>query len=156
MPLDVNPSKVTLNDEAVFAVQKWMLGQVAGSAATVALAEPVADGVTTTVVVNNGAGLRGKTLLIDDEAVEVTSRTGGNLTVVRGVLGTVAAPHKVDAPVKILKYATVKDLCNNIVLDTLRRILDSSPPATVLSKREAAKLLEDEAKAAITGAITQS
>lgn len=149
--MTVNPAAIVVNDEAAAAIYKWMRGQTANGNG-VALVGAI-DAVATAAKVNKGAGLRPKALLIDDEVVEVTARTGDDLTITRGMLGTVAAAHEDGAKVTVLKYATLKELCGAILFAKLREILDLSPPATVLTAREARKLAETEEKAAMEAAI---
>lgn len=146
----VHPPAVTLNNEAVTAVQSWMVGQTNGTQTT--LSADI-DAVATAVTVADGAGLSNKVLLIDSEAITVTARTGGGLTVTRASLGTVSATHAKDAKVRVLKYTSVRDLTKEIVLAKLREVVEISPTATVLTKRAAQKTIDDEIAAAKVAAV---
>lgn len=146
----VNPPPVTLNNEAVVAVQQWMVGQTNGKQTT--LSSDITD-TATTIEVASGTGLGNKVLLIDSEAVTVTARTARTLTVTRASLGTVAASHNKDAQVRVLKYSSIRDLTKEIVLAKLREVVGISPTITVLKKRAAQKVLDTEIATAQTDAV---
>jgi hypothetical protein len=149
----VNPSAITLSDDAEAAIYAWMRGQI-GDPADRVLANAI-TAEATTATANSGVGLRPKALLIDDEVVEVTARTGNILTITRGMLGTVAAPHDAGAKIAVLKHATVRELCGTLLTGKLREVLSIAPPiAAVLTQREARKAAEAAEQAALLAAIT--
>lgn len=148
----VNPAPITIGDDAESAIYSWMRGQLNGPLDRSLLT--AIDAVATTATANNGVGLRPKALLIDQEVVEVTARTGNVLTITRGVLGTTAAAHEAGAKITVLKHASLKELAGALLRGKLQEILSQSPTAQILSQREARKVAEAAEKAAMEAAIT--
>lgn len=147
----INPPAVTLNDEAVAAIQGWMANQVTGFPTSL---DAAANNVTTTLTVVDGAGLGNKALLIGAEVVVVTNRSGKTLTVTRGALGTVAAAHSKGDAVGVLSYADIKYLARAFVISGLKSIAkDINPMATVATKSATRATLAAEIQAAIDAAI---
>ena len=65
----------------------------------------VADTTTTTVTVDDGTDFAaGQTVLIDSEQMLITTISGNDLSVARGLNGTTAATHTDDAAVSILRW----------------------------------------------------
>jgi hypothetical protein len=62
----------------------------------------------TTVPVTGASVKPGDVIVIDSEKMLVTAVAGGNLTVVRGYLGTTAAPHNKPAPITHIPDATIQ------------------------------------------------
>ena len=65
----------------------------------------MADTTTTTVTVDDGTDFAaGQTVLIDSEQMLITTISGNDLSVARGLNGTTAATHTDDAAVSILRW----------------------------------------------------
>ena len=67
--------------------------------------DAIADAAASGIAVSDQADIEaGHTLLIGAEQVYVRSRSGGKLTVVRGVNGTTAAPHDTGSAIDVYRY----------------------------------------------------
>lgn len=148
----VNPAPITITTEAQTAIHTWMIGQTNGI--TDRTIVDAIDDTATTATANNGVGLRPKALLIDNEVVLVTARTGNVLTITRGTLGTTAAPHVAGSKITVLKHATMRELVGTLLIGKLREVISIAPPTgAILTQREAKKAAEAAEQAALTAAV---
>lgn len=126
----INAPAVTLNANGTTAIIAWMSTQLDNGKGN--LASDI-DDVQTTITLNNTTGLGGAAmaLIIDGEHMQVTARNGAVYTVTRGVNGTTATAHSVDANVRELKFKTLNAVGKQMILDAMRSIVRQHRQAAI-------------------------
>ena len=124
----VNLRAITVNSDAQVAFNAYAITQADPTVST-ALSLAV-DASTTAIRVDAGAGLTINSVIkIDNEAMLITARSGRDITVTRGALGTTAATHDTSAPVALLKYASLQEYARTVAIDAIRALVARYDPA---------------------------
>lgn len=120
----INAPAVTVDSGSATAILSWMGTQAASKPR---LLKTAINASTTTVVLDNGAGIGNSAVIaIDGEHMAVSNRNGDTLTVTRGSNGTTAASHSAGVEVIEMKYKTLRDLAKSLIVDALRDIVEKS------------------------------
>jgi hypothetical protein len=145
----VNVKSLTLSSDAAAAVQAWMVTQVTDTPTGL---NGKIDDVVTAIVVADGSAIKANdVIVVDEEALQVTAKTGKNLTVARGTFGTKAVAHNNNAMVFVMRYRTMALLFQQHIVNMVGQIMDTTGYPTkatqdaVISTAQAAK---DAAKVA--------
>lgn len=145
MPTAVNLPTLNVSDDAIASINIWMAGQLSGVQVEQTLDITNAG---TTLTVNSTTGIGANSLiLVDAEIMQVSAKTATTLTIARGLLGTIAAPHVTKAIVKELKYRSYAALFMSDLNSLVQNIMEQYPSG-VLATQNAAITTAQAAKAA--------
>jgi len=147
----VNVKSLTVSADGVAALNNFMVTQV--NDLQTGLTNSI-DDVTISVRVDDGSVMTGTDIIkIGGEAMRITAKTGRNLTVTRGVLGTTAASHTANSPVQILKYKTYALLFQAHITNMVSQIMDTYGYPTKATQDAVIATAKAAKDAAVAGAV---
>jgi hypothetical protein len=124
----INPRAITINADADAAFSAFAARTVDPTLST-DLSGAV-DASTGAVRIGIAATVKnGDAIKIDNEVMLVTAKTGRDLTVTRGHLGTTAEAHSQNAFVAVLKYATLVEFARSKAIDAIRELVAKELPS---------------------------
>lgn len=147
----VNVRSLTVSSDGIAALNNFMVTQV--NDIQTGLTDAL-DAVSTSVRVDDGSVMVGTDIIkIGGEAMQITAKTGRNLTVTRGVLGTTAASHTANSPVQILKYKTYALLFQAHITNMVSHIMDTYGYPTKATQDAVIATAKAAKDAAVAGAV---
>ena len=147
----VNVKSLTVSADGVAALNNFMVTQVKDT--QTGLTNSI-DAVTTSVRVDDGSVMVGTDVIkIDGEAMQITAKSGRDLTVTRAVFGTTAATHTSHDPVQVLKYKTYALLFQSHIVNMVSQIMDTYGYPTKATQDAVIATAKAAKDAAVAGAV---
>lgn len=147
----VNVKSLTVSADGIAALNHFMVTQV--NDIQTGLTDAL-DAVSTSVRVDDGAVMVGTDIIkIGGEAMQITAKTGRNLTVTRAALGTTAATHSAHDPVQVLKYKTYALLFQAHIINMVSQIMDTYGYPTKATQDAVIATAKAAKDAAVAGAV---
>lgn len=124
----ISPRSIAINADATAAFNAFAVRLVDPLLST-ALSTAI-DQITVSVRIDAGANVKnGDAIRIDDEVLLVTAKAGRDLTVTRGHLNTVPAPHLTDAFVAVLRYPSLAEFARSKAINAIRELVARELPS---------------------------